>query len=60
MTVEEIAKEIESELYTALEALEQGDFITVRQCSARAQADAIEAFKQKRDEAQTTAITFCS
>lgn len=52
MTLEEIAAEIEADLYAALEALEQRDFITVRQCSARAQADAIDAFKKKQaDEA---------
>ena len=39
---------IEKELYTAIEALERGDLIGVRQCSARAQSGAAEAWQTQR------------
>lgn len=51
-TFKEYLTEIESELYTALEALEQEDLITVRQCSARAQAKTNEAWRERRKDAE--------
>lgn len=41
-------KEIEDELYAAIEALERGDIIGVRQCSARAQTGAVAAWQAQR------------
>lgn len=39
--------EMESDLYTALEALENHDLITIRQCASRVQFSAIEMWQQK-------------
>ena len=50
LTFKEYLKEIESELYAALEALEEGDVVTVRQCSTRASAMTNDAWKAKREE----------
>lgn len=50
-TYNSIVKELEQELYDAIQALEEGDLITVRQCSGRAQHRATAAWQAQRTEA---------
>lgn len=47
MTYQQHMKEIEEELYAAIEALERDDIIGVRQCSARAQTSAVAAWQSR-------------
>lgn len=50
--LDDLKKEIESELWAALNALEEGDIIGVRQCAARAQSGANEAWRASRKESE--------
>lgn len=48
MKYNQLKEQIEQQLYTALEALENDDLIAVRQQAARAVSDCIEAWNIKR------------
>jgi len=45
-----IKKEMEAELWAALDALEKDDIVTVRQCAGRAQSAATPAWQALRRE----------
>ena len=58
MSLDQLKAEIETDLYSALEALEAGDIITVRQCAARTQTNAVDLWRRTnaaKDEHESAA-----
>jgi len=52
MSVESLQRDIEEELYTAIQAMEDGDLQRARGCTARAHADIIEHWQILRNSQQ--------